>query len=124
MKGILLFLFPESKFRLSAAVLQSTLAKIEGSQPELLLPLASLHLHSAEGRVDPEIAAADGSHVLRRDGRAVESAAAPGELVRAELAGRLEVAMDVLASFALLRAGYIGDGGSHASRCRRRLGRC
>lgn len=100
------------------------MAEIEGSQPELLLPLAGLHLHGAEGGVDPEVAAANGPHVLRRDRGAVESAAASGKLVRAELAGRLEVTVNVLARFALLRAGYVGDGGDHASHCGRRLGRC
>jgi len=91
-----------------------TLAEIERPQPELLLPLASLHLHGAEGRVESEVAAADRPHVLLRNGAAVEPAAASGKLVRAELAGRLEVAVDVLAGLALLRAGHIGDGGSHA----------
>jgi len=91
-----------------------TLAEIERPQPELLLPLASLHLHGAEGRVESEIAAADRPHVLLRNGAAIEPAAASGKLVRAELAGRLEVAVDVLAGLALLSAGHIDDGGSHA----------
>jgi len=91
-----------------------TLAEIERPQPKLLLPLAGLHLHGAEGRVEPEVAAADRPHVLLRNGSAVEPAAASGKLVRTEFAGRLEVAVDVLASLALLRAGHIGDGGSYA----------
>lgn len=101
-----------------------TLAEIEWPQPQLLLPLARLHLHGAQGGVDLDVAAADRPHVLRRDGGAIESAATPGKLVRAELAGRLEVAVDVLAGLALLRASHVGDGGGHASHRRRRLGRC
>lgn len=100
------------------------MAEIERSQPELLLPLAGLHFHGAEGGVDPEVAAADGPHVLLRDGGAVEPAAAPGKLVRAELAGRLEVAVNVLARLALLRTSHVGDGGDHASCRGRRLGSC
>lgn len=100
------------------------MAEIEGSQPELLLPLTGLHLHGAERRVDSEVAAADRPHVLRRDGGAIESAAAPGKFVRAEFAGRLEVAVNVLARLALLRASHVGDGGDHASHRGRRLGRC
>jgi len=100
------------------------LAEIERSQSELLLPLASLHLHGAERGIDPEIATADGPHVLRRNGGAIEPAAAPGKLVRAELAGRLEVAVNVLACLALLRTSHVGDGGDHASYRGRRLGRC
>lgn len=100
------------------------MTKVERPEPQLLLPLASLHFHGAQGGVDPEIAAADRPLVLQRDGGAVESAAAPGELVRTELAGRLEVAVDVLAGLALLRAGHIGHGGGHASHRGCRLGRC
>lgn len=88
------------------------MTEFEGPESQLLLPLAGLHLHGAEGGVDPEVAAADWPHILRRDGGAVEPAAAPGELVRAELAGRLEVAVDVLAGLALLRAGHVGHGGN------------
>lgn len=101
-----------------------TLTEFKRPEPQLLLPLAGLHLHGAEGGVDSEVAAADRPHVLRRDGGAVEPAAAPGELVRAELAGRLEVAVNVLAGFALLRAGHVGHGGDYASHRGRRLGRC
>lgn len=101
-----------------------TFAEIEGSQSKFLLPLTSLHLHGAEGRIDSEVATADGPHVLRRDGSAIESAAAPGKLVRAELAGRLEVAVNVLAGFALLCARHIGDSGGHASHRECRLGCC
>lgn len=101
-----------------------TFAEIEGPQSELLLPLASLHLHGAEGGVDSEVATADGPHILRRDGGAVESAAASGEPVRAELAGRIEVAVNVLAGFALLCTRNVSDGGGHACHRERRLGRC
>lgn len=101
-----------------------TLADLERPQPELLLSLAGFHLHGAEGRVESEVAAADGQYVLLRDGAAVEPAAAPGEFVRTELAGRLEVTVDVLAGLAFLCAGHVGDGGGHASHRGRRLGRC
>lgn len=100
------------------------MAEIEGSQSELLLPLAGLHFHGAEGGVDSEVATADRPHVLRRNGGAVESAAASGKLVRAEFAGRLEVAVYVLTRLALLRASQVRDGSDHASYRGCRLGRC
>lgn len=101
-----------------------TFAEIEGSQSELLLSLASLHLHGAEGGVNSEVATANGPIILRRDGGAVESAAASGESVRSELAGRLEVAVNVLAGLALLCTRDVGDGGGQTSHRERRLGRC
>lgn len=89
------------------AILARTLAKVNGSGPQVLLPLAGLHLHGAQGRVGPEIAAANQTHVLYRDRGAVEFATAPGVAVRPDLAGGLEVALDVLAVLATQGAGHV-----------------
>lgn len=57
------------------------MAEIERPEPELLLSLAGLHEHVALAGVGAQVAAADGLHVLRGDGGAVELAAAAGKPV-------------------------------------------
>ena len=85
-----------------------------------MLPLASFHFHGAEGRIGPEIAAANRAHIFLGYRGAIELAAAPWIIVRAELAGRLEVAVNVLASFAYLGAGHVDRGGGQSNDRRRR----